>query len=170
MPRTRIYRDGFTLIEMIVVLSIIGVLAVSVMVQMNATSARAAVNQADQLRRDLSHIQMLALSWGVTLRLSTAADGKSYSVTCRGTNAYTPCTTLDMVPTDPATGRSFSVILTDNVLIAPTSNLVDFDSLGRPTSGGVIITTNPARTYTLSGNGASATVTLRPVTGFAEAS
>ncbi|MGE5650578.1 Tfp pilus assembly protein FimT/FimU [Noviherbaspirillum sp. UKPF54] len=170
MPRTSIYREGFTLIEMIVVMSIISILAATMVVQMSATSARAAINQADQLRRNLSHIQMLALGWGVTLRLSTAADGKSYSVTCRGTNANTPCTTIGTVPADPATGQSFTVILTDNVLIAPTSNTVDFDSLGRPTSGGALIATNPVRTYTLTGNGASATVTLQPVTGFAEAS
>lgn len=166
------FRRGFSLLEMIAVILIVSVLAAAVVVRTDAMNERAAINQADQFRRNLSHIQMLALGWGVPLRLTTAADGRSYSVTCRSYVAGTPCSTaasVGTVPVDPATGEGFSVTLTDDVLISPAGNAIDFDSLGRPTSAGGLIATNPARTYTLSGGATSASILLRPITGFAEA-
>lgn len=172
MQQVSIYRRGFTLVEMIAVMLIVGVLAAAVVVRIGATNDRAAINQADQFRRNLSHIQMLALGWGVTLRLATAADGKSYFVTCRSYVSGTPCptaTSVGTIPIDPVTGEDFSVTLTDGVLISPAGNSIDFDSLGRPVSAGSLIATNPARSYTLSGGGTNATILLRPITGFAEA-
>ena len=41
---------------------------------------------------------------------------------------------------------------------------LEFDSLGRPISGGSLITTS--RSFTLNGSGNSATVNVQPVTGF----
>lgn len=47
---------------------------------------------------------------------------------------------------------------------------VDFDSIGRPWSGTGLIASNPARTFRLSAASSTATVILRPITGFAEVS
>lgn len=160
--------SGFTLIEFIVVMLVISVLAVTVVVRVSAKNQSAAIIQADQLRRDISHIQMLALSWGVSLRLVTAVDGASYTVSCLTAAAGTACPSVGTVPTDPATGQGFSVALADGVRITPAGNTLDFDSLGRPLSSGSLITAN--RTYTLTGSGTSASVSVRPITGFAEVS
>lgn len=69
---------------------------------------------------------------------------------------------------DPATGLNFSVALTDGVTLSPANDTLDFDSLGRPQSGGSLIATIPARSYTLIGSGRSVSVTVLPITGFAQ--
>lgn len=159
---------GFSLIEMIVAMTIVGILSASVMISVSDKSKRAVITQADQFRRDLSHVQMLALSWGVSLRLSVPAGGASYLV-CLATSPT--CAASSDAVIDPATGDRFRVVMSDGVVIQSSGgNAVDFDSLGRPQSGGSLIATNPARTYTLTGGATSTTVLLRPITGFAEAS
>src|SRR5947199_2207070 len=80
MQRLSGNRRGFTLLEMVVTTLILSILAATVVVRMQSTSDRATINQADQLRRDIAHIQVLALSWGVSLRLAIASDGSGYSV------------------------------------------------------------------------------------------
>ena len=170
---------GHTLIEMIAVIVIIGILAAAVALRTSATSDRAAINQADQLRRDIAHIQVLALSWGVGLRLAIASDGAGYSVVCPdATLAGTPCAAATAPPCIgkfPDTGKCFSIAysatLTDGVKMTPQGGMMYFDSLGRPlTSAGVLVTGNPASTYTLTGGATSAAVTVWPITGFAQAS
>lgn len=171
MANCRKYRacGGLTLVELIIVMIIMSLLAASAVVAVSSKNQYAVNTQADQLRRNLSHIQLLATAWGVSLRLTVTST--SYMVTCRSTQAGTPCTTLGATPIDPATGSSFSVTLTDGVTLSWTNgSTVDFDSMGRPISGTALIISNPVRTYTLTGNGRSVTVTLRPLTGFAETS
>lgn len=175
-------QGGFTLFEVVVVVVLVSILAGTMMLKTTPVSDRAAINQADQLRRDLTHIQVLALGWSVALRLTVSSTG--YTITCRSTNFGTPCTTTGGTPIDPATGEEFKRTLTDNVSIAAACtsgdsstdcSIVDFDSLGRPwgLSGSTysLLSTNPARTYTLTGGTRSdIKVYLRPITGFAEAS
>jgi type II secretory pathway pseudopilin PulG len=152
--------------EFIVVTVMIGILSAAVMTNMQAGFRHSVTTQADQFRRNLSHIQMLAISRGSRLRLTVNATGTNYTVVSCDTSA---CSTTSSV-TDPATGLNFSMNLTDGVTLAPTSNTLDFDSLGRPQAGGSLITTIPARTYTLSGSSRSVQVTVQPITGFAQAS
>ena len=158
---------GFTLIELVVTLVIMGVLSAVVIANMNAQSKHSATAQADQLRRDISHIQFLAISQDRRFRLSVASTGSSYTVYFCDTP--TSCPTTNTV-TDPATGQNFSVTLTDGVTLSPAPDNLDFDSLGRPQSGGNLISNNPARTYALTGGGSNhnVTVTVLPITGFAQ--
>jgi hypothetical protein len=93
-----------------------------------------------------------------------AAGGGGYSVATCATSA---CTTRSAL-VDPATGLNFSVTLTDGVTLSPAGNILDFDSMGRPQSGGSLITAT--RSYTLTGSGRSVSVTVLPVTGFARTS
>jgi MSHA pilin protein MshC len=169
MPRHKRHLcNGFTLVELIIVLIVTGILAAVSVTSITAKKTYAVNTQADQLRRDLSHAQLLALSWGVALRLTASSTG--YAVTCRSTNTGTPCTTLGGQPSDPATGNSFGVTFTDSVTMTSSCSTVDFDSMGRPISGTTLLITNPVCTYTLTGNGRSVIVYLRPLAGFAETS
>jgi prepilin-type N-terminal cleavage/methylation domain-containing protein len=164
MSRNGLLQSGFSLLEMTLAVVIVGILAATAAVY-GRLGDRYSINQADQFRRHVAHVQMLALSWGVGLRLATAADGSGYAVTCLAIGNGTPCTAVGAQPVDPATGTAFGVTLTDGVRILPAGVAVDFDSMGRPSSGGTLMTA--ARAYTLSGGGASSTVTLQPITGFA---
>jgi MSHA pilin protein MshC len=161
--------NGVTLVELIIVMIVMGILTAVAVTSISAKKAYSVNTQADQLRRDLSHIQLLANSWGVALRLTASSTG--YTVTCRSTSTGTPCTSLGATPVDPATGANFQVTFSDGVTMTwspSASSTVDFDSLGRPISGTSLLITNPVRTYTLSGNGRSENVYLRPIAGFAE--
>lgn len=159
---------GFTLLELVLVLTIISILSATAVISTRSTSQRAAVEAADKLRRDVAHIQALGMSYALSLRLTAAADGSGYNVTCRSIATFSPCTTLGASLIDPATGSAFSITFTDGVTISASSATLDFDSMGRPIAGTALLTANPAVTYTLTGSGTTAIVHVRPLTGFAE--
>lgn len=157
----RIYRQakGFTMIELIMVMVILGALVAVTATRWNATDATAGY-QADLMARNIRHMQMLAMSWGQSLRLSVSA-GTTYSVTCITASATVPCTAGGSV-IDPATGNAFSETLANNVTLAGAT--IDIDSLGRPVSGGALLTVN--RVYTLTAGAQTWSVTVAPLTGF----
>jgi type II secretory pathway pseudopilin PulG len=162
---------GFTLFEFLVLLVIIAILAGVTMIKTASVASAGAVEQADKLRRDISHLQILSMSWGAALRLTASSTG--YAVTCRSTTTSTPCTSVGATPIDPATGQAFSVTLTDSVTLSASLADLDFDSLGRPVSCSTsctLLSANPVATYTLTGSTTTATVTVRPITGFAQRS
>lgn len=152
---------GFTLVELVITIIIISVLSAVAISNITARNQHSVTVQADQFRRALSHLQLLAISQSLRLRLSTSST--NYTAVSCTTSACTSTAAL----TDPATGQSFSVDLTDGAAIAPANNILDFDSLGRPQSSGSLkITTS---TYTLSGNGNCVQISVLPITGFASA-
>jgi prepilin-type N-terminal cleavage/methylation domain-containing protein len=167
MRRINVCRAGYTLIELIVVVLVISILGATVMLRMSTASDRAAMTQADQLRRDFSHAQSLALSWGVPLRFSISSGGTGYAFSCPVIAPGTPCTASGATPLDPATGTPFSVVMTDGVLISPVNSTLDFDSLGRPIAGTALRSLPSA--YVVSSTNKSVTVTVQPITGFATA-
>jgi MSHA pilin protein MshC len=155
---------GFTLIELVITIIVVGILSAVVVPSMIAVTQHDATTAADELRRNISHVQLIAISQSQRLRLSVNAAGTNYTVlSCNNT----ACTSTTAV-TDPATGAVFSVDLTNGVTFTFGANsTLDFDSLGRPQSNGSLIATIPARTYTISGSGHSVSVSVMPITGFA---
>lgn len=152
---------GFTLIELIMVMIVVGVLAAVAASRWNATDATAGY-QADLLARNLRHMQMLAMTGGQSLRLSVASP--TYSVSCVTASATPPCNASPVI--DPASGQAFSETLANGVTLAGAA--LDMDSLGRPVSGGVLLTTS--RVYTLTAGAQTWSVTVSPITGFAAVS
>jgi prepilin-type N-terminal cleavage/methylation domain-containing protein len=156
---------GVTLVELVTVLVLVSVVSATVVLNIGAQGQHSVTVQADQFRRDLSHIQLLALSRGTRLKLTVAAG--SYSV-C--TAATSTCNAASAI-TDPATGAAFDVALTDGVqFTAGHGSSYFFDSLGRPASaatGATLVTTTT--TFSLNGVGRATAVdiTVLPVTGFA---
>lgn len=147
---------GFTLVELIMVLVLTSILGALAATRFNATTATAPY-QADQLARNIRHMQILAMSWGQSLRLTAA--GTSYNVACVNAGAA-PCNVSPVI--DPATGAPFTVTLSSNVTIAGAAT--DINSLGTPVAAAVALTTN--RSFTLTANAEMWTVTIRPITGF----
>ena len=152
---------GFTLIELVLVMVVMGVLVAITATRWNAGDATA-VYQADLMARNIRHMRMLAMSWGQSLRLSVASP--VYSVSCVVASATPPCNASPVI--DPAIGNAFAETLANNVTL--TGAVLDIDSLGRPVSGGALLTTN--RVYTLTAGTQTWSVTVSPITGFAAVS
>ena len=191
-------RNGFTMIEFILVLAVLAILCARLgSVALNSATGRQMdlVRQSEQLRRDLAHLQAVALNTGAAFRLNmgremenvctTSATGTActqvlsrykYWVTCSRVVAGTPCADTTSTVLDPVTRKEWKVVLDDGVSLLATDaasatvSALDFDSMGRPMSGAGLIATNPARSLTLSAASKTAVVAVRPITGFVEVS
>jgi MSHA pilin protein MshC len=163
---------GYTLVEIIVVLVVMGILSIATMLRLDSVTQRDVINQADLLRRDLAHLQAIALSTGLALRLN--GNSGSYTVTCLTVASGTPCMTAGATLIDPVSNSAFAVTLRPGVKLTVVNSVnvdaptIDFDSVGRPFEAGVLLATNPARTFILTGAGETSKVTLQPITGFTE--
>lgn len=140
---------GFTLIELVIVLVMLGTLAAYAIPRWAADDTTVAA-QAARLARDLRHAQTIAMNQGRTLSFDIQAPS-GYRVTDSVTAI-----------TDPATMQNFQITLDNSVSVAGSDT--DFDSLGRPTSSGTLLTA--PRVFTLSGTSRTATITVSAVTGF----
>lgn len=147
---------GVSLIEMVFVLVLVAVLGFQIVPRM-AALGEVGVNQAaEQLRRDLTRVQLMAISQAQRLRVDITANG--YAVL----SCTSPASCGTAVP-DPETGSDFVVALGETVLSA--SGALDFDTLGRPSQAAAL--TSTATTFTLTRNGKSARVEVLPLTGYA---
>jgi len=155
---------GFTLIELVILTVIIGTLSGVAVLNFNTTNQHSVTVQADQLRRDLSHLQLLTISGRGRLRLTVTANSYSIcaaaTVTCNAARAIV----------DKSTGESFSTTLTDGATFISGSGNYYFDSLGRPvtnaTSSTLLTTTSRFQLNGVSRNN-PVTVSVLPITGFA---
>lgn len=154
--------SGFSLIELVTVIVLVSILSVYAAVKWPSNDELKLPAQAELLVAHLRHMQALATHWGQPLRLTINSGG--YSVACVTSSVNPPCNNSPVI--DPVTRQSFSVSLETGISLSGTAS-TDFDSLGRPVSGGSLITSTPARTFTLSADGANQTVTLSSLTGFA---
>jgi len=153
--------SGFTLVELVIVIVLISILTVYAVVKWPSDSEIMLPTQASLLANHIRHTQALAMHWGQPLRLTVGAGG--YSVSCVTASASAPCNNNPVI--DPVTNQPFSIALESGISLSGAN--VDFDTLGRPVSGATIITSTPARTFTLSADGVSQSVLLEPLTGFA---
>ncbi len=172
---------GFSFIELIVTLVVMGVVSAVAITSIGAKAQHSATVQADQFRRDLSHLQLLTISLGVRLKLAVTSAGYSVYCTAIETPPRSPCLSTANPLIDPATGEAFSVTLADGaefttaagVAITGTTNYY-FDSLGRPvsdsTSSSAAALDIGTTTFRLNGvdRAAPVTVTVLPITGFAQ--
>ena len=160
---------GFTVVELVITMVLIGILSAVVANRISAKGQHSVTVQADLLRRNLSHLQLLAISESVRLNLTVVSGG--YTVSSCSASGCTGTVT------DPATGAAFSVNVTTNddgsasgVTFTGGIGSYYFDSLGRPVvaaTGGNLATLSSV--FTLSGSGNCVQVTVLPITGFATA-
>jgi type II secretory pathway pseudopilin PulG len=162
---------GFSFLELVIYIVIVGLLGAFAVLLYRPTDTKIRY-QAERLRSDLRHMQMLATSWGQTVRLTTTSGNYSVACVSSGTgpcasSMVAPCTAPSII--DPATGNRFCVPMDTGISLSPAATF-DVDALGRPrTSAGALLTTSTV--FTLAATGSPTyTLTVSPVTGFGRVS
>lgn len=153
---------GFTLVEMIVVMLVLSVLAVTVGMRWNASSTILPY-QAELMARNLRHAQLLAMTWGQNLQVVVATPN-NYMVRCVTASATAPCNGAGAV-LDPANGGTFNVQLSNNAtMIGPA--LLAFDRLGRPINPATSALLTVTNNYVFSDGTVTWRAQISPITGF----
>lgn len=153
--------SGLTLIELLITIFLIGILGGFAAVRYAGRFDQSLAMQADRLRRNLAHAQILAISQSKRLKFTAATT--QYKVEECSNVACTTTTAL----TDPVKGTAFVVTLDNGAVMNNTGSFL-IDNLGRPANSSGLISTSPAFTFQLGLNGRTRSVTLMPLTGFAQ--
>lgn len=136
-------RNGFTLIELVMVLVLLGIIAVFVAPRLPDVTTTKAGAFTDKLRADIRYAQNLAMTRNARFRVhfnAAPAPAQGYAVT----------DSLNNIVPDPAGGGNLSIDLTTGdytgiTITPPAVNPIQFDSLGRLTSGAAdSVTVNPS--------------------------
>ena len=150
--------NGFSLVELAVILVLVGILAFTVIPRLAGPSLRVDV-QAEQLASDIRYTQTLAMTRGDRFRINLTATG--YQITSSG-GANTVV--------HPGTGSTNAVALNGVTLSGwnppLTNDYVAFDGRGIPY---VLFTSSTGlganATITLSGSGYARNLVISPETG-----
>lgn len=132
-------RKGFTLIELVMILVLVGILAAVVAPRLGNISSMKAGTFIDKLRTDIRYAQNLAMTRGMRSRVyfngTGGAPASGYAVVSSTTST---CSALSPA-TDPATGQPLTIDLTLSTysgvgitLTLPAMTCLEYDSLGRP--------------------------------------
>lgn len=145
--RSRTTSGGFTLLELVLTIAIIGLLALLVMPRLlNAYPRLAAKSEGIRLRADLAYAQQLAIAHNQTHRVTFDTGGERVSI-------Y-------RVEGAPPHGLISERTLTGGVDLVGCSfagGYVEFNSLGEPSEGGSVLLRGAG--------GETVTVTVAPGTG-----
>lgn len=154
---------GFTLVEMIVVMLVLSVLAVTVGMRWNASSTILPY-QAELMARNLRHAQLLAMTWGQNLQVVVVTP-TNYMVRCVVASVTAPCNGAGPVMDPANNGGTFNVTLSNNATITGPAFMA-FDRLGRPVNPATSALLTVVNNYVLSDGTVTWSARINPITGF----
>lgn len=148
------HQHGFTLIEVIAIIVIIGVVAAVVISRMTSTSSFSVVSEAEILKGHLRYAQYRAMSHTETWGINFSANG--YSL------LYNKAATTSKLPNEDSSTHA----LTSGITITTgAGSAVHFNEWGNPVDdAGVLLTAD--KTITLSDGSATRSITITQNTGF----
>lgn len=133
--------DGFTLLELVIVIVILGVLAVVVLPRIGEGSFRSAAF-TEQVATAFRYAQRLAVATGCEIQVEVSAATDSYALRRRGDGSDTRCGSVgaftEAIP-NPGGNGAFSGTATGGVTVTQGLTLT-FDAQGLPTpNGGTVV-------------------------------
>ena len=153
-------QSGFTLVELVLVIIILGALGSTAAVRFSGFPDTQFPMRIDLFGNQLQHVQAAAISWNKNLLVTLNATG--FSVSCKTAEATPPCNQSPVK--DPETRKPF-VHTVEGVSNITGSN-VEFDSWGRPLDPATGLFLAADQVYTLQAGAVSEKVVIKPVTGF----
>lgn len=142
-------RKGFTLIELIMVIVVIGIMAAVVAPRLGSVSTSKAAAFREKLRADIRYAQNLAMTQNRRYRVyfnGNPAPNPGYAVV-NDSNANSTWGEAGEFAMDPASGTNLSIALNtgkyEGITAASTVNPIEFNTLGKPTGGATTVTVSP---------------------------
>ncbi len=156
------HRTGFTLIELVVVITIVGILAVAVLINGRAKGPVRLEAACQKLAMDLRYCQQMAMAEQVRFGISFDTGDESYFGyrINTGTKAKNPQTQGDL-EVDFGGTDEFKEI---EIVSTNFSDAIEFDSTGKPYDGNGTALSNEG-IVTLTDGSNSRTVRIEAVTG-----
>jgi MSHA pilin protein MshC len=147
---------GFTLIELVMVLVLIGILAAFVAPKLGNVTSTKAGSFTDKLRADMRYAQDLAMTRNQRYRVyfNTAPASAQGYVVVNDANGNGTWGEAGEIASDPAGGGNLSVILNAGqyagiTVSTPAGGFIEFNSLGVPTAAATLTVTPGGQTVTI---------------------
>lgn len=140
-------QSGFTLVELITTMIIIGILAVAVAPRMDLLRGYDEIGYRDQVRATLEYARKSAVAQRRNVRVTIAGSGLTVEIqqlTPEGAGAAGVWAALTL---PGSSGNAFAA--PSGVTLTPAADVVTFDAQGRPSA---------AKSYTVSGGAGAITV------------
>jgi prepilin-type N-terminal cleavage/methylation domain-containing protein len=161
-------RKGFTLIELVIVIVLIGIIAAFVAPKLGDVTSTKAGSFADKLRSDIRYAQNLAMSQNLRYRVyfNTAPSPNPGYAVVNDANGNGTWGEVGEVALDPAGSGNLSITLNAGQYAGITfsavgfsGNYIEFNSLGIPFDNAGALTVN--KNVTISPGGTIVTVTAQ---------
>lgn len=152
---------GFTLIELVIVIVLLGIIGVVVSLNLGGLSSIRVNNAIKKMAGDLRYAQQLAMT--TQIRHGVIFTANSYTV-FENDNTADPAR-------NPQGGGDFNVSFTTGefagVIISTSlpGSIVKFEAIGRPLDGNNAVLTTATNQVTFSYSGSTKNISIRPETG-----
>jgi type II secretion system protein H len=163
------FRRGFTLIELIVVVVIIGIAAMIAVPMMSSAADMQVRSAANRIAADLDYAKSLAMTHQKAFTVVFDPDNESYDIreTATDTVISDPMRPGSSYAIDFTTdSRSSRVDIVDSDFDDHADDAVTFDYLGSPYSGKTLATALNSGRVTLTSDHFTIYVDIEPVTGY----
>ena len=159
---------GFTLVELLIVIAIIMIAALTAIPMMSSAASMQIRSAANMLTADLEYAKSMSISRGQNYSVVFDKDAESYRIEDQDGNVI-PHPVKKGFSYDinfQNDGRLNKVDIVEVVFVPGSDNTITFDYLGSPYSGPGISSPLNSGVISLQAGGTTTTVTVEAVTGF----